>query len=499
MFDPTAALKVLASGSTAAAMHSYVAPLVQIICILASLICVFFLINGGIQYMTSGGHPEKLASAKQIIKNALVGLVIVLAAGTITTIFSGSYHQATGSLAQNLPSLNAIQPTTGSDPLVDVILKAVTGILDSIIQSVALPFISALSYFTSGTPLISENASVFNLWLAVVGMTDVLFVLVVALLGLHVMSYSTFGLDEMEFKHLLPQMGLAFLLINSSAFLIDALIGLSNAMINAIHSGFGQITVWSALSNVTKQSSGLGIAALLIMVVFLIFSIALLVYYIGRIVTIYIGAVLAPLILLVWLLPSFRDFAASAAKTYVSNVFVLFVHVVILELAASLFAGIATSGSAQVTDPIMAMIVGLAVLIALLKTQGVMMQLSYASIGPRAARKLGGQLVNSVSYFTGHGNGATRLSRNFVNNPKSEGGSRGSASRTIATTNRSSNLNHLSVPTTTNSDRGKTKPGDSAINAPGPLHNNKLVVASPQTTASKPTASTSMNKAKDNK
>ena len=51
----------------------------------------------------------------------------------------------------------------------------------------------------------------------------------------------------------------------------------------------------------------------------------------------------------------------------------------------------------------MAMIVGLATVMALLKTQGVMMQFSYVSGGARNARKLGGQFMNGVSYMTGKG------------------------------------------------------------------------------------------------
>ncbi len=413
MLDLSATLQVLANGSRTAGLDAYVTPIVQAICVLASLICVFFIISGGIQYITSSGHPDKLASAKKILKNAVVGLLVVLAAGTITTIFASSYHQLPGTHSHGLPTLGSIQPSSSSDALVEVILKAITGILADIVQSIAVPFINALAYFTAATPLISQNVSVFNVWLAIVGISDALFVLVVALLGLHIMSYATFGLDEMEFKQLLPQIGLVFLLMNTSVFLIDGLIGLSNAMISAIRSGLGQSSVWSVLSKVADQSGGYGLAALLILVLFMIFSGILLVYYVGRIVTIYIGAVLSPLVLLVWLIPSFRDFASSAAKTYISNIFVLFVHVVILELAASIFAGISTVGAAKTTDPIMAMIVGLAVLIALLKTQGVMMQLSYASIGPRTARKLGGQFINSISYVTGRGADSPPLTHGF--------------------------------------------------------------------------------------
>jgi hypothetical protein len=136
---------------------------------------------------------------------------------------------------------------------------------------------------------------------------------------------------------------------------------------------------------------------LLIMIVFLILSVILVIYYVGRLVTLYAGAVLSPIVFLLWLVPGFRDFVHSAVKVYLSTIFVLFIHVVILQLAASIFASITAAGSARSVDPIMALLVGLATITALLKTQGLMMQLSYASIGPKTARMLGGQFINSVS------------------------------------------------------------------------------------------------------
>jgi type IV secretory pathway TrbL component len=158
--------------------------------------------------------------------------------------------------------------------------------------------------------------------------------------------------------------------------------------------------VWQGLISITQQSGGLGLAALLIMVVFVVMSVILLVYYVGRLVTLYLGAVLAPLVLLLWLLPSFKDFAANAAKTYLTTIFVLFVHVIILELAASIFATLITNGPQKTPDPIMALIVGLSTLVALLKTQGVMTQLAYASIGPKAVRRLSTQFVNGLSHVS---------------------------------------------------------------------------------------------------
>jgi hypothetical protein len=388
------------ASSVGTAMHDVVSPLITALVALASVACVFFLINGGFHYMTSAGEPARLEHAKKLIRNALIGLAIIIAAATLTAVLSHAYSSSGATPAEHLPSLAAVKPASTGLSLVGVLVKAITGLLQNIVQSVAAPFIGALQFFTSGTPLMAENGSVFNLWLAMVAMADAMFVLVVGLLGFNIMSSASLGLEEVEFKHLLPQLGLVFLIINTSIFAIDAIISLSNGMISALVAGFGGITVWQVLSAIATGSGSLGLAALLIMVVFVILAVMLLVYYVGRLVMLYLGAVLSPLVLLLWLLPSFKDFAANAAKTYMTTIFVLFVHVVILELAASIFATLIVASPTHTPDPIMALVVGLSTLVALLKTQGVLMQLSYASIGPKAMRRLGGQFVNSVSYVS---------------------------------------------------------------------------------------------------
>ena len=393
--------RIIANTSTAGeAMRSVVSPLVYTLSILAGLVCVAFLINAGFHYITSSGHPEKLAHAKKIMRDALIGLIIVLSAAVLTTILSNAYGNPGASPAAQLPTLTTIEPTSSSLSLVDVLTKAITGLLQNIIESIGKPFIGALKYFTSSTPLMAENSSVFNLWLALVAMADALFVLIISLLGFQVMGASTLGMEELDFKHLLPRMALAFLLINSSIFAIDAVISLSNSMISVLNTAFGDLSVWNILSDIVSQTSAMGLAALLIMIVFLVLTFILLVYYVGRLVTLYLGAVLAPLLLLLWLLPSFKDFASAAIKTYISTIFVLFVHVVILLLAGSLLATLVESSPGGTPDPIMSLIVGMATLIALIKTQGVLAQLNYVSVGPKSLRKLSSLFVSSVSRIT---------------------------------------------------------------------------------------------------
>lgn len=389
------------TSSAVGLMRDYVTPTIRTLSALGAMVCTFFIINAGYLYITSSGKPEQMDHAKHVLKNALLGLVIILAAVTLTAILTSSFGQPAGGQQAALPTLEAIQPKDASSGLVDVLIKAVVGFLNAIIQAVGAPFLAALDYFTKATPLMTSNSSVFNLWLAIVGITNVLFILVLSLIGFHVMSATSFGFDEIEIKHLLPRIALIFLLINTSIFAIDGIIRLSNVLITAIGQVSGSASPWEVLSRVVSEAGTQGLAALLLMLAFIILSVVLLIYYVGRLVTLFIGAVLSPLVILIWLVPGFRDFSESAAKTYLSTIFVLFVHVVILQLAASLFTGMSAAGDSPLPDTLMSMVVGLATIVALLKTQGAMMQLSYASMGARNTRKLSGQFMNGISYMTG--------------------------------------------------------------------------------------------------
>ena len=323
---------------------------------------------------------------------------------TIVSILNGSYQAVQNPNNASLPSLQAVTPKSENNGLIETVIKAVTGLLSSIINAIASPFLNALEFFTKSTPLMASNKAVFNLWLAIVGIADMLLILVVALVGFQVMSASSYGFDGVEVKHLLPRIVLIFLLMNTSIFLIDGIINLSNVLISVVNQVSGASTVWSTLIKVVEKTSGQGVAALLIMVAFLICSVILLVYYVMRLITLFIGTVLSPLVSMLWLAPGFRDFAETSMKTFLSTIFVLFVHVVILQLASSLFSSMATTGGNNaLPDTLMAMVAGIATILTLLKVQGVMMQFSFVSMGARNLKKLGGQFMNGVSYMTGTG------------------------------------------------------------------------------------------------
>lgn len=400
-------------------VQNYLRPIMFSLVGLAGVVSAFFIVQGGIEYMTSSGKPEKLEHAKKILRNALIGLVMVIGAATLTAILTSAYQDSGGTSIENIPSLTPVETDTGGGGITEVLINSIIGLFKHIITTAASPFISALDYFTHSTPLMADNPSVFKLWLTMLGIANALFVVGVALLGFQVMSASSLGLEEMEFKQLLPKLVFTFLLMNMSIFAIDAIISLSNVMISAVESAYSSLSVWDALTGVADTAGGQGFVALLIMVVFLILAAILLVYYVMRIVTLYIGAVLSPIVALLQIIPGFKDFTTTAIKVYISNIFVLFVHVVILTLAATLFDGLRTEGADPPYDPVMAMIVGVATLIALLKTQGVMMQISYVSVGPRALRRLGSEFMHGVGYLSSRKGSSRQLAGEEATTTKS--------------------------------------------------------------------------------
>jgi len=251
--------------------------------------------------------------------------------------------------------------------------------------------------------------------------------------------------------------------------MIDGIIGISNVLIDAINKLGGDSSVWNTLILVFKEQTGQSVAALLIMLVFLIFSIILLVFYITRLVTLFIGAVLSPLVILLWLIPGFRDFSETAIKTYLTTIFTLFIHVIILLLASSLFTGMAKASGSDIPNVLIAMVTGLATIIALLKTQGFMMQLSYVNTGARSVRQLGSQFVNGVSYLGGKGRAATSVVSSKVGSGVANARNRVSSSKGSAVSSGGSSYNK---PPTVVQYKSKSETGKTTR---APVNNKPLV------------------------
>ncbi len=386
---------VVLAASSVPEISSYTSDTLAIITIIASGAAVFFLLRGGYIYITSTGKPEALEDAKKTIRNALIGLVLILAANGIVSLLQGALvgNSNTATVA-NLP-LTQIESVKPAEGLTQVLIDAVNGFIQNIVQSATKPVVDGIMTFLTTTPELLTNATIVKFWLIMLGITDTLFVLVVALLGLQFMSASTFGFEEIEFKHLLPRIGLAFLGTNVSLFLANYAIVTCNALVTGVINATGGlnhawITNAITITNLTNGTAPL--ITLIFLLLFLIIAIVLLLMYISRLIIIALGAVLSPFVFLLWTIPKTADFAEMAMKGYLVSVFTIFFHVVAIQLAASFLALPEQTGNSLIS---IAVAIGL--LLTLLKIPSFLMQLILFSRGVGMVKHMGSQIVNVMT------------------------------------------------------------------------------------------------------
>jgi len=364
--------------------------------ILASTAVVFFLVRGGYLYITSTGNPAALDEAKRTIRNALIGLVMVIGAAVISSMLQNAMMQPSSGGAATALQLSPIQPTVEAGSLTQILLDAISGFLQHIVQSATKPILDGITWFLTSTPSLSTNSVVFNFWLIIVGITDSLFAIAIALLGFHVMSASTFGLEELTLKELLPKIGLAFLLANTSIFWIDWIISLCQTLVNAVlHAtgGLGSAWIINAFDPVTLVSGQTALITLIFALLFILLAIVLVIFYISRLMVLAFGAVISPLVCLLSLSPKFADFAGNATKIYLVTIFTVFLHVVIIQLASAFLTVPGQAGA----NPIISLLVGIALFSVLLKSTTMTVQLAMSSNTGNTFKKMGTQLFNVIS------------------------------------------------------------------------------------------------------
>lgn len=374
-------------------IQSFTGDLIANLAILASVFVLFFLIRGGYLYLTSSGNPEALEDAKITIRNALIGLVLILSASTLSSVLTTSFTTPSPGTETSQIELAPLETVEPEDGLTQVLTEAIAGFLKNIIQSATKPLTNSVISFLTTTPLVATNHSIFNFWLVILGITDSLFVLVIVLLGFQVMSATTFGFEEVKLKKLLPRIGLAFLLANVSIFMIDWVLRCNNALVATVLNatgGLNQAWIENAFNPPVMTMESVLVITLIFGVLFIILTVVLLLFYISRLIVIALGAVLSPLIFMLWAIPRLADFSEIAVKSYLTTIFSVFIHVVVIQLAASFL----TLPGESESSGMMAVLIGIGLMFTLIKTQSVVYQLVFYNTGRAVFKKVGGQIVN---------------------------------------------------------------------------------------------------------
>ena len=367
--------------------------------VIASLVSVFFLIKGGYSYITSTGKPDALEHAKKTIRNALIGLILVISAGFLSQLLNNAFTTPSSPASVSPLKLQPIIPVNPPGGLTQVLLDAINGFIQTIVLSATKPLIDGIISLLTTTPAVASNSVIFNFWLTMVGIVDALYILLIAIFGFQFMSATSFGYDEIDFKHILPKIAVSFLGANTSIFLIDWVLSLCNTMVNALLAttgGLDKAWVLNAGDILKIVDGNAALITYLFLLVFEILVALLIFFYIIRLIVIALGAVLSPFIFLLWALPKFSDFAEISAKTYLVTIFTVFIHVVIIQLASAFLTLPGQVG----TNSLISVIIGIGLFLTLLKTPSFMYQLMFYNTGRGMVRKMGGQLMNVMTSKT---------------------------------------------------------------------------------------------------
>ena len=367
-------------------LTSYLEPLIIAASVLAGLVASLFIGLAGFEYITSRGQPHRLGRAKQRLSQALLGLILVLGAGTLVSLLVNTYPPANEVASQVTSWSIEATPLPEDDDLLGIVLGLAIGFLEHLVLSVAQPLINVLNEFSQATPLMRDTPIVGQLWLVVLALSQILLVGILVIFGFGVMT----GLSQFDTRELIGRLILCFLAANLSLVLVDSLISLSNVMIASLTTGTtGTASLWQSLSQLAGSSGEAGLAALLLTSLVLILSLGLAIYYLSRWVVLALGAILSPLVILLSLLPAWRSFCRAAVRQYLLTVFILFIHNIILLLAGGLLLSFADQG-------LVVLLLALATLWALLKTPSTVSRLGQVGL-TSGWRDVRSQLVASTS------------------------------------------------------------------------------------------------------
>jgi hypothetical protein len=182
-------------------------------------------------------------------------------------------------------------------------------------------------------------------------------------------------------------------------------------MVNAVlHTTGGLSNAWiiNAFDPAALLSGTTALITLIFAIMFILLAVILLIFYISRLMILAFGAALSPLLCLLSLSSKMSDFVGNAVKIYIVTIFTVFLHVVIIQLASSFLTVPGQVGE----NPIIAILIGIALFSVLLKSTSVTVQLAMSSQAGNTLKKFSTQVINVISSNSGKTAGAaTKIAR----------------------------------------------------------------------------------------
>lgn len=375
--------------------------------ILAPLVAIVFIAKGGLEIVTSGGDPNALAHGKRTARNAAIGLVFVIAARVIVSIFSSIFIPYTGAPVSDLFTAQPVEVAQAESGIVSVLLEGILGFLRAVVESFVSPVIEAFVAFFTNTPSLLGNSTVVKYWLIILGITESLFVLVMILLGYNLMTGDVFGLvGEQSPKQIILRLGAGMAGAALSLFIADTLVGLANFMVDTVNQSSGGLAHSWVLNIIHTPSIGSSLAVLLLSIAYIVLAIMLIVLYAMRLAVVVAGAVFFPFIFLFLVIPRLHGFAEGLIRNYIIAVFLPFTHLVIIQLFAEFLK------MPEQKNDFVSFLSAIGLFLVLLKIPGFLSTMAARGAESEVSRqmvtKISGSISSMVSSVSKSGGGAAK-------------------------------------------------------------------------------------------
>jgi hypothetical protein len=103
--NPQTSAFLLSSGVAMTSVAGITSAVIKVVLGLLGIIFVVLLVYAGFQWMTAQGNEEKVEHAKNTIVRAIIGLLIVIAAYSITFFVFNALNKAGGNGSNNGPTI----------------------------------------------------------------------------------------------------------------------------------------------------------------------------------------------------------------------------------------------------------------------------------------------------------------------------------------------------------------------------------------------------------
>jgi hypothetical protein len=218
------------------------------------------------------------------------------------------------------------------------VVQAINGWLAALERAVLGPALQAAGQLLFQTPALDSVLSIQTGWQTTRDIADALFVLALLAGGMLVMASGTFE-TEYTAKRLLPRIGLAAVLANTSLALCGALIRLDNALVQALLGRDAASILWAQLTaGAGRGDTGGEVLASLVGLATALLAVLLVVVYIVRSLVLVVGTVLAPLALACYAIPQTEEVAQLWWRVYAAGLFIQVLQSALIAIGSQLIA-----------------------------------------------------------------------------------------------------------------------------------------------------------------